>query len=178
MSMQVGEPAVGPVRRRSFLKYLSALGAAIAAALAGVPSVVALISPTFKRPTSEKWMKLGEAALFDLDVAIKRDFTETVNDAWVESRMLKSVWLYTEDGETFTAYNGRCTHLGCGYFFDDEKKVFHCPCHHGLFDLKSGEVVGGPPPRALDRLEVKVENGDVYVLYKDYRIGIAEKVEA
>lgn len=176
--MQISEPEAGPVRRRSFLKYVAALGAAISAALAGVPSIVALISPTLKRATSEKWVKVGEAALFDLDVAIKRDFTETVNDAWVESRTLKSVWLYTEDGEAFTAYNGRCTHLGCGYFFDDEKKVFHCPCHHGLFDLKSGEVVGGPPPRALDRLEVKVENGDVYVLYKDYRIGIAEKVEA
>lgn len=176
--MQLPESDASRLRRRSFLKRLSAIGAAISAAIAGVPSLVALISPTFKRATSDKWVKLGEAALFDLDVAIKREFTESVNDAWVESRVLKSVWLYTEDGESFTAYNGRCTHLGCGYFFDDEKKVFHCPCHHGLFDLKTGEVVGGPPPRPLDRLDVKVEDGDVYVLYKDYRIGIAEKVEA
>ncbi|NUQ10750.1 MAG: Rieske (2Fe-2S) protein [Gemmatimonadaceae bacterium] len=123
-------------------------------------------------------MRLGEAALFDIGVPFKRDFTETISDAWVESRSLKSVWLYTEDGESYTAYNGRCTHLGCGYSFDKEEGVFHCPCHHGLFDLKTGAVVGGPPPRPLDRLEVKVEDGNVLVLYKDYRIGVAEKVEA
>ncbi len=174
-------PQTEPIResgRRGFLKAVAAVGAALSAILAGVPSLLAFVSPTFRRPPGEKWVKLGEAALFDIGVPIKRDFTDATNDAWVESRSLKSVWLYTVDGETFTAYNGRCTHLGCGYTFEEDRKVFHCPCHHGLFALESGDVVGGPPPRPLDKLDVKVENGDVYVLYKDYRIGVAERVEA
>lgn len=178
MSAVQSEPAPGPVPRRSFVKLVAALGAALSALLAGAPSLLAFISPTFKRPAGDKWVKLGEAELFDVGVPIKRDFTDAVNDAWVESRSLKSVWLYTEDGEAFTAYNGRCTHLGCGYEFENDRKVFHCPCHHGLFDLRSGDVVGGPPPRPLDKLDVKIEDGDVYVLYKDYRIGVADKVEA
>jgi menaquinol-cytochrome c reductase iron-sulfur subunit len=171
-------PEVQPTTRRTFLARLSAAAAAVTTALAGIPSLIAFISPTFKRPSTERWVRLGEAALFDIGVPFKRDFTETFVDAWVESRSLKSVWLYTEDGESFTAYNGRCTHLGCGYSYDKGEGVFHCPCHHGLFDLKTGAVVGGPPPRSLDRLEVKVEDGNVLVLYKDYRIGIAEQVEA
>jgi Rieske Fe-S protein len=34
------------------------------------------------------------------------------------------VWLYTEDDEKFTAYSGVCTHLGCSYTFDTEKKRY------------------------------------------------------
>ena len=36
-----------------------------------------------------------------------------------------------------------------------------CPCHNGVFDPQ-GRVLGGPPPRPLDRYEYKVENGVLY----------------
>lgn len=163
------------VGRRAFMRGAAAVGATLSILVAGVPSMLAFISPAFKRKATEKWVKLGEADLFDIGVPIQREFSETVSDAWVDTRLQHNVWLYTDDGETFTAYNGRCTHLGCGYTFDADNKRFHCPCHHGLFDLKTGEVLGGPPPRALDTLTVKVEDGDVYVLYQDFRIGVADK---
>jgi Rieske Fe-S protein len=75
-------------------------------------------------------------------------------------------------------YNGRCTHLGCNYSLDAEKKVFRCPCHTGFFDLKTGAVLGGPPPRPLDTLPVKVEDGVLYAEYQDFRLGVADKVMA
>lgn len=113
----------------------------------------------------------------DVDVPIKIDFVEPVSDAWVETRAIRTVWLYTEDLEHFTAFSGVCTHLGCSFGFDAEKKQYHCPCHHGLFDMKTGAVVGGPPPRPLDTLPVRVENGEVHVQYLSFRTGIPEKVE-
>ena len=118
-----------------------------------------------------------DVATLDVDVPIKVDFVEAENDAWVETRALRTVWLYTEDQEKFTAFSGVCTHLGCSFGFDAEKKRYHCPCHHGLFDMKTGAVIGGPPPRALDALPVKVENGEVHVLYQTFRTGISEKIE-
>jgi Rieske Fe-S protein len=96
----------------------------------------------------------------------------------VETRRLRNVWVYTEDGEQFTVYNGRCTHLGCNFSVDEEKNVFACPCHTGFFDIKSGAVLGGPPPRGLDQLEVRVDNGTLYARYQDFRLGVPEKVEA
>jgi Rieske Fe-S protein len=39
---------------------------------------------------------------------------------------------------------------------------FYCPCHNGVF-AKDGTVVSGPPPRPLDRFEVKIEDGILYV---------------
>ena len=60
--------------------------------------------------------------------------------------------------------------------FDKAKQQFRCPCHEGVFDVKTGAVLAGPPPRALDRLETKIENGDLYAAYRDFRVGIPDKV--
>ena len=164
--------------RRAFLRWATGIGGFFSALLAGVPAVRAFLSPTFRHTRVEKWIRLGEVDQFDPEVPTKVDFVDTVNDAWVEARRLRSVWIYTEDGEHFTVYNGRCTHLGCNYFLDREKDVFQCPCHTGFFDIKSGAVLGGPPPRPLDALPVKVEDGVLYAAYQDYHLGVPEKVVA
>jgi Rieske Fe-S protein len=44
----------------------------------------------------------------------------------------------------------------------EDQQIFFCPCHNGVFD-KAGEVVSGPPSRALDRYETKVEDAVLYV---------------
>ena len=157
---------------------MSGIGAALAAIVVGVPAVSAFLSPAFKKSVAKKWITVADdVSTLDVGAPIKVDFVEVGNDAWVESRALRSVWLYTEDGEKFTAYSGVCTHLGCGFAFDADTKQYHCPCHHGLFDMKTGAVVGGPPPRPLDTLPVRVENGEVQVLYQQFRAGISAKVE-
>jgi menaquinol-cytochrome c reductase iron-sulfur subunit len=164
--------------RRLFLKAATGVSVVVSGILAGVPVLRAFVSPTFRRAAPEDWIKLGEADLFDPDTPTKVDFVETVNDAWVENRVLRSVWVYTADGEEFTVYNGRCTHLGCGFGFDKESKRFKCPCHQGVFDVQSGAVLAGPPPRPLDRLETKIEGGNLYCAFRTFRVGVAEKVEA
>lgn len=164
--------------RRAFLKWATGIGGFFSAVLAGIPALRAFLSPTFRHKRQEKWIRLGEVDQFDPEVPTKVDFVDTVNDAWVEARRLRNVWIYTEDGEHFTVYNGRCTHLGCNYFLDEEKNVFRCPCHTGFFDIKSGAVLGGPPPRALDTLAVKIEDGVLYAGYQDFRLGVPDKVTA
>lgn len=59
------------------------------------------------------------------------------------------------------AYSGVCTHAGCDIaLWKPETKRFRCPCHESEFDPKdSGRVVGGPAPRRLPRLPVKVVDG-------------------
>ena len=167
------------VKRRTFLRWVSGIGAGLMAVLLGVPVISAFVSPALRKPTPKGWLKvIDDVGTVDVGKPVRVDFVEPVNDAWVETRALRSVWVYSEDGETFTAFSGVCTHLGCSYGFDEDRKVYHCPCHHGLFDMKTGAVVGGPPPRALDTLPVKVENGELHIEYQAFRPGIAAKVEA
>ena len=168
----------GQLHRRRFLKVISGVGAALTGLAVGVPTLTAFVSPALRKPSAMSWIKVADdISTLDVGKPIKVDFVEAMSDAWVESRVLRTVWLYTEDGEKFTAYSGVCTHLGCSFFFNAEKKQYHCPCHHGLFDMKTGAVLGGPPPRPLDTLPVKVDNGEVHVLYQSFRTGVSDKTE-
>ncbi len=179
MSHHESNPDGGPYQtRRRFIAWLSAVGATLAALIAGVPAVLGFASPAIRRRPPEAWRKVvDDVNTLEPDVPNKVDFVEALTDAWVTTRALRSVWLYTEDGEQFTAFSGLCPHLGCSYAFDADKDQFHCPCHHGIFEKKTGAVLAGPPPRGLDTLPVKVENGEVHIIYQSYRAGIPEKSE-
>ncbi|MGH7584259.1 MAG: ubiquinol-cytochrome c reductase iron-sulfur subunit [Gemmatimonadales bacterium] len=165
-----------PTRRR-FLQWVSGVAAAITGFVVGVPVIRSFISPSLVKPTGSTWIKVADdIALIDLDVPVRYDFLQTVEDAWVESRTQNAVWLFTEDGETFKAFNGHCTHLGCEFGFDPGRKVFLCPCHRGQFDVKTGAVLAGPPPRPLDQLPVEIRDSEVWVNYQDFRLGVPRKI--
>ena len=165
--------------RRRFLRMVSGISAAIGAVLVGFPLTRSFATPILAKPPKDSWIKVADdIALLDVGVPIRLNFVRTQDDAWIESRTLNGVWLYTDDGEKFKAYNAHCTHLGCGYIYDKAKDQFFCPCHRGQFKVKTGEVLDGPPPRGLDELEVQIRDSAVYVQYKDFRLGVPERVEA
>ncbi len=162
--------------RRRFLARASAIGSAAIVGMVGVPVLRAFISPGVAAAQGTPWIKVADdIGTLDIGTPIKLDFIEERSDAWIATRTLRTVWIRTEDGATFTAFSGVCTHLGCSYFFEAEKKIFHCPCHHGLFDGTSGKVVGGPPPRGLDTVPVKVEEGALFVQYQSFLSGVPDK---
>ena len=171
--------AEATVGRRRFLERLSAVGALVSAGLVSVPVLRAIFPPAARRAEAGNWVKVADdTALLDIGVPIRVNFVQSVEDAWVETRVLNGVWLYTEDGEKFKAYNGHCTHLGCSYVYDKDTKNFFCPCPRGQFDVKTGAVLAGPPPRPLDELEVDVRDASVFVKYRDFRLGVPERIEA
>ena len=172
-------PETAAQARRGFLAWISLLGGAISGTLVGVPLLRAFVAPTLPKPARDAWVKVADdIALIDLDVPVRVTFVETKQDAWIESRTLNSVWLYTTDGEHFKAYNAHCTHLGCGFTYEKEANHFFCPCHRGVFDPKTGSVLSGPPPRSLDELRVQIRESAVYVQYKNFRLGVADRAEA
>ncbi len=69
------------------------------------------------------------------------------------------------------AYSAICTHLGCTVRFSEEPMEqapfphIHCPCHGAMFDPQRGStVLGGPAPRPLPQLPVKLnDKGEVIV---------------
>ena len=49
----------------------------------------------------------------------------------------------------------RCAHLGCPVAYSAGGDVYVCPCHGGAYN-SLGLVTSGPPPRPLDRFDVKI----------------------
>ena len=71
----------------------------------------------------------------------------------------------------YVAYQNACTHLRCPVFWEKEEQQMLCPCHHGKFDVETGDPTAGPPRRPLPAIEVKVEKGAVYaVKVKRYEV--------
>lgn len=66
-----------------------------------------------------------------------------------------------EDG-TLVGFSSVCTHLSCAVLWRREKKVLECPCHIGIFDERTGEVLAGPPPRALHPVELEQRADGIY----------------
>lgn len=61
-----------------------------------------------------------------------------------------------------TAFSPVCTHFGCLINWDNNKRMFLCPCHGGKYDI-DGDVISGPPPKPLMRLPLKTKDGKVYI---------------
>lgn len=62
------------------------------------------------------------------------------------------------------AFSQSCTHLSCAVVPRVEDGVFHCPCHEGYFDLRTGKNIAGPPPRPLRRILLELEGSDVFAI--------------
>ncbi|MHB0871684.1 MAG: QcrA and Rieske domain-containing protein [Chloroflexota bacterium] len=64
-------------------------------------------------------------------------------------------------GGRFVAYSQLCTHLACAVLWDPHRRVLECPCHEGYFDAETGQVLAGPPPRPLPKIDLRIEGEDL-----------------
>ena len=161
-------------RRSFFTRITAAISTFIGISLA-VPLVGYVISPAFKRKKKE-WVPV--AKLEDLPINEPKDlqYTETVEDGWLQTDSTKGIWAIKNQDNQVTVFSPICPHLGCGYRWDRKDRLFKCPCHGSIYDI-NGKVKGGPAPRPLDTLPVKIENGQLLVIYKQYKSGLKKPVE-
>ena len=165
------------VSRRSFLAAVMGGVSAFIAAAVGAPAVLFSLSPALKGTKKETWVQVGALQDFKIGQPKMAEFTIFRKDGWLEESVSKSVWVTRAGDADFTVYNPRCTHLGCIVSWKPEEKAFYSPCHGGVF-APTGEVVAGPPPRPLDKLDWKLDGDKLVVNYKDFRLGVPEKIEA
>ena len=132
-----------------------------AAAVLGIPSARFAAGNSLEQP-QEHWVPIGPP-----DKLAPNDFTRVVyefrmKDAWRE--VLKQGLIYVRpvrragDSGEFLALSAVCTHLGCNVRWREGESRFACPCHAGFYDA-NGNVISGPPPRPLRRLETRVKDG-------------------
>ena len=61
--------------------------------------------------------------------------------------------IYKDSEGTVNALSPVCTHAGCIVNWNPSEKSWDCPCHGGRFSI-DGEVLTGPPRKALDKIKV------------------------
>ena len=72
-----------------------------------------------------------------------------------------AILIRAANGE-YHAYGQKCTHMSCPIYYSRDHQRLECPCHEGAFDVATGDVLYGPPPRALDTIEIDVRDGQVW----------------
>jgi Rieske Fe-S protein len=166
--------------RRTLLKVLTGVLGGGAAAAVGLPALRALVAPYDLLTVTGAGEFVAVAPL----EAVPADGTplkvpvviEKPKDAWAAMPPTQVGAVYLRKvGEEVTAYSTVCPHLGCGVDFVPDKHIFACPCHESAFDIE-GKVSGGPSPRELDRLEVRLAGGKVEVRYQQFKQGTKEKI--
>lgn len=60
----------------------------------------------------------------------------------------------------FVGLSAICTHQMCPVSQVEDGKI-KCQCHFSEFSITDGAVLAPPAPRALDKKEIKVENGEI-----------------
>ena len=80
----------------------------------------------------------------------------------LQNETIPYILIRTEE-EEYYAYEQKCTHLSCAVYYKPGTLKIECPCHNGWFDVKTGDVIQGPPPRPLKKLDVILEGDDIFV---------------
>ncbi len=147
--------------RRKFLSYgIGGIATAIFAALA-YPLAGYAVSPALRKQ-EEHWIAIGSIKDFKPGNPKKVDFSFRKHDGWTLVNQKSNVWVVAKGEGEFNIFSPKCTHLGCAYHWDDNQKKFMCPCHGGVFDI-TGKVLAGPPPRPLEKVSYRVQDGKLTV---------------
>lgn len=151
------------VSRRKFMRgAIAAIGGFIGIALA-IPGVAYIIGPARQRKQQQEWIRLGAASKVEIGNPTLFKTKIEKQTGWIVNETELSFYVITDDGRNYVALSNICTHLGCRVRWISEEGRFFCPCHNAIFDAE-GNVVSGPPPRPLDRYEVKVEEDQIFIL--------------
>jgi menaquinol-cytochrome c reductase iron-sulfur subunit len=134
-----------------------------------------LTLPALKR-REKPWIGVGRVDDLPIGEPKQLDYVATVHDGYLEMKAHNAIWAVKHADGQVSVFSPLCTHLGCGYHWDGGDRQFKCPCHGSVYDI-SGKVLAGPAPRQLDALPTKVESGQLLVLYREFKPGVADQVE-
>jgi Rieske Fe-S protein len=151
------------LNRKDFLSTATfTLGGLIGLGL-GIPAIIYVIGPAMEVEQEQNWIRLGSASKVELGTPTLFKAIIERETGWIVNQEEISFYVLTDNGREFIAMSNICTHLGCRVRWIDDREEFFCPCHNAIF-AKDGTVVSGPPPKPLERFEVKVEEDQLYVL--------------
>lgn len=133
------------VTRTRFLSGVAVAGGAVMTAAILVPIVGFAVTDAVK---GEDWRWIDVGALSDFPDGETTSIAVSGPNAVSDRRAF-----VTRKGDKLIAIWNRCAHLGCPVEF--AAGTYTCPCHGGSYDTE-GRVTAGPPPRPLDRFDIKV----------------------
>lgn len=161
--------ATRPVRR-TFLAWLTATLAVVAAAITAVPLLGYLIGNRRRRVY---WVPLGQVAEFPIAETRRIDFKSPLAKPWDGDAVLTGVYVRNlgpqvqGEADRFLVLAVNCAHLGCPVTWFPQSGLYMCPCHGGVY-YADGQRASGPPPRGMFHCVWRVRRGTLEVRAPHY----------
>jgi Rieske Fe-S protein len=170
------------VERRKMLQIVAGAAGASAAGVAAIPAGGLALAPAHTPSPhaqgGDGWTTVARLEELPVGRHVQVPVVGAEVDAWSVSadRRLGAVWLLRrgEGADSVQCLSAVCPHLGC--LIEGRDDGFNCPCHVSAFS-PDGRALTGPSPRAMDPIDVRVEDGNVKVKWVRYRLGVAERVQ-
>lgn len=150
------------IDRRGFMSVATWSIGGLISLMMGIPAIAYILGPALSKEKNQTWLRLGSIHKVELGTPTLFKVSLTRETGWLIEEDKIGVYVLSENGRDFIAMSNICTHLGCRVRWIADQQIFLSPCHNGMFD-KEGKVISGPPPRPLDRYEVKVENDQLLI---------------
>lgn len=146
------------ISRRDFIKATTGVVGGIIGLGIGIPAIGYLIAPALREDKAGAPVQIGK--LEDIPVGQFHPFSFTITkvNGWERTASNYGGYILrkSESPNDILVLSSRCTHLSCTVKWNEETRVFVCPCHDASFDAE-GKVVNGPPPEPLGHFEYSVD---------------------
>ncbi len=137
------------ITRRDFLNVIKRVLAATGLTALISPVIAYFYPPDLAETPSER-VQVSTLDELPLGASVKIQFGR-----------YPAIVIHTQEG--LRAYSAVCTHFSCIVDWDEDQNRIVCPCHDGFFEPINGEVISGPPPTPLNKIDVTVEDGEIYI---------------
>jgi Rieske Fe-S protein len=176
-------PAIPPPRRSFLFQAVTfvisgiVVLAPLAAGLAFFFDPLLRRRATMKGATADGYLPVMKVSELPADgTPVRYSLIADKIDAWNLFRQQTVGTVYLRKiGDQVIAFNDVCPHLGCKVDYKPADGTFFCPCHASRFNL-DGQRQNEIPPRDMDRLDYREEDGVVWVKYMNFQRGKAEKI--
>ena len=163
--LPTADPCPSHGRRRALVLFVNATIALIGGSLSALLGAFALRPRDAAAAGPSRWIPAGTTADLRPNEPVPRVLSITRADGWYRARAHQTVFLVWDGDKHVRAMSAVCTHLGCQVRWEAGEKKFRCPCHGGVYDA-GGNVIEGPPPRALDTIEARIDGAGGAVLVR------------
>jgi Rieske Fe-S protein len=163
------------INRRSFFGALMAIGTVGMGAILSAPVLRYILYPLYAKSSGMDWSDVGAVSDFTGSSApVRKTISFAQRDGWREVVSAQSVYVNRLADDQFEVMSAICPHLGCSVSWQPGQDEFVCPCHGGRF-APNGRHISGPPPRGLDTLPTRVQNGKLQVQFEFFRSNVPNK---
>ena len=151
------------ISRRDFIKATTGVVGGIIGVVFGIPAIGYLIAPALREDKAGAPVTIGK--LEDIPVGQFHPFSFTITkvNGWERTASNYGGYILRKSESEILVLSSRCTHLSCTVNWDEENRVFICPCHDAAFDAE-GKVVNGPPPEPLGHFEYSVDTEGIITI--------------